>query len=136
MAAIVVDPSVAAAWCFKEEASEYTEGVLSAVSGIDEACAPRLWAYELRNTVLVGVRRQRITIKDAREFLQSLRDLRIRLIDPLSYDGVFDLAERYGLTFYDASYLELALREGASLASLDDALRRAATKAGAVLFEP
>lgn len=98
--------------------------------------APRLWAYELRNSVLMGVRRQRITTTDAKEFLQSLPDLRIWLTDPVSYDDVFMLAERYALTFYDASYLDVALREGAVLASLDNALRNAAVKAGVALFEP
>src|SRR5690242_15684484 len=119
---LVIDPSVAAAWCFKDEATPYTEGVLSVVSGSDEAVAPRLIAYELRNSVLMGVRRGRITSKTAQEFLQSLRDLRIRLTDPVSYDDVFDLAERHVLTVYDAAYLDLALREGLPLASLDAAL--------------
>ena len=110
MSVLVVDPSVAAAWCFKDEANEYTESILDAVSAVHEALAPRLWAYELRNTVLMGVRRQRITTIDAQEFLQLLPDSRIRLTDPVYYDEVFVLAERYGLTFYDASYLDLAIR--------------------------
>ena len=45
------------------------------------------------------------------------------------------LRERHALTFYDAAYLDLAIREGSGLASLDDALRKAAVKAGVVLFE-
>ena len=49
---------------------------------------------------------------------------------------VFSLADRNGLTVYDASYLDLALRESLPLASLDNALRKAAVKAGVVLFEP
>jgi predicted nucleic acid-binding protein len=110
--------------------------VLSVVSGSGEAVAPRLIAYELRNSVLMGVRRGRITSKAAREFLQSLRDLRIRLTDPVSYDDVFDLAERHALTVYDAAYLDLALREGLPLASLDAALLRAAAASGVAAFKP
>ena len=104
MAAFVIDSSIAAAWCFKEESTDYTEGILTAVSGLGEALAPRLWAYEIRNSVLTGVRRKRITKSDADEFLKSIPDLRIRLTDPRSYDAVFALAEQHGLTVYDAAY--------------------------------
>jgi predicted nucleic acid-binding protein len=53
----------------------------------------------------------------------------------VSYDAVFQLAETSGLTVYDAAYLDLAIREGAQLASLDNDLRRAAVKAGISLYE-
>ena len=79
--------------------------------------APRLWAYEIRNSVCMGMRRKRITKTDAEEFFQSLPYLRIRLTDPVSYDVVFGLADRFGLTVYDAAYLDLALREKLPLAS-------------------
>jgi len=48
----------------------------------------------------------------------------------------FALADRYGLTFYDAAYLELALRQALPLASLDDHLRRTAVACESRLFEP
>ena len=83
----------------------------------------------------MGVRRGRIGRADAEEFLISLADLNIRLADPVSYDGVFALAQLSGLTVYDAAYLDLAIREGSQLASLDDALRKAAVKAGLSLFQ-
>ena len=89
MAVFVIDSSISAAWCFKDEATAYTEGILIVVSGVGEAVAPRLWAYEVRNSVLVGLRRKRITQRDAEGFLESLSDLRIRLTDPVSYDEVF-----------------------------------------------
>ena len=82
-----------------------------------------------------GLRRGCIRKADAEEFLASVDDLNIHLADPVSYDAVFKLAETNGLTVYDAAYLDLAIREGARLASLDDALRKAAVKAGVVLFE-
>jgi predicted nucleic acid-binding protein len=136
MTAFVIDSSVAAGWCFSDEATSYTQGVLDAVSALTEAAAPRLWAYEIRNTVLMGIRRKRITKADADGFLESLRDLPIRLRDPQSYDDVFALADRHGLTVYDAAYLDLALREGLPLASLDKAMRNAALQSGVALFEP
>lgn len=134
MAGLVIDSSIAGAWCFRDEATTYTESVLQAVSGPFDAIAPRLWAYEIRNTVLVGVRRGRIAKPDAVEFLQSLPALGIRLTDPPSYTDMFGLAERCDLTIYDAAYL--ALREGLPLASLDKDLIRAAQQVGAVMFQP
>jgi predicted nucleic acid-binding protein len=83
----------------------------------------------------MGVRRGRIGNADADEFLRSLTDLNIRLADPVSYDAVFALAQSNGLTVYDAAYLDLAIREGAQLVSLDDALCKEAVKAGLSLFQ-
>lgn len=100
-----------------------------------EAIAPRLWAYEIRNSVLVGARRHRITKADATGFVASLADLRISLFDPPSYDSVFALADSYALTVYDAAYLDLALREQLPLASLDTQLVRAAHTAGVAVFQ-
>ena len=136
MAALVIDSSLAAAWCFPDERTDYTNAILLAVSAPLEAVAPRLWAHEVRNSVLMGLRRKRITRPDAQEFFESLKSLPIRLADPISYDVVFDLAERHGLTVYDAAYLDLALREGLPLASLDKALCIAAGNSGVALFEP
>jgi predicted nucleic acid-binding protein len=135
MAVFVIDASVAAAWSFKDETTDYTNAVLKAVSGLVEATAPRLWAYEIRNSVLMGLRRKRITRADADEFLNSIVDLRISLVDPLSYDGIFALADRHGLTLYDAAYLDLAMREDLPIASLDDELIRAAERARQRIFE-
>ena len=135
MADLVIDASLASAWCFPDERTAYANGVLGAVSSSVEAFAPRLWAYEVRNSVLMGFRRGRISKADAEGFLASLADLNIHLADPVSYDAVFKLAEFNGLTVYDAAYLDLAIREGSQLASLDDALLKAAVKAGVILFE-
>jgi predicted nucleic acid-binding protein len=82
----------------------------------------------------MGLRRGRIVRSDAEEFLDSLAHLNIHLADPTSYNAVLKLAEINGLTVYDAAYLDLAIREGSYLASLDKALCDAAVKAGIVLF--
>jgi predicted nucleic acid-binding protein len=135
-AAVVIDASIASAWCFPDEQTDYTQSVLRAVSGSIDALAPRLWAYEVRNGVLMGVRRGRIPLSHAERFLALLSGLCVGLIDPHSYDAIFAVAERHGLTVYDAAYLDLALREGLPLASLDARLRKAAAKCGVLLFEP
>ncbi len=135
MAALVIDDSLASAWCFPDERTAYTNGVLQAISSFVEGTAPRLWAYEVRNSILMGMRRGRIVESDAQGFLSSLKDLNIRLSDPVSYDDVYKLAERHSLTVYDAAYLDVAIREKSQLASLDAAMCKAAVKAGIPLFE-
>ena len=84
----------------------------------------------------MGLRRKRITHADALEFPESLKGLPIRLADPVSYDGLFSLADRDALTVYDAAYLDLAMRERLPLASLDNALRKAALNSSVTLFQP
>lgn len=136
MASFVVDSSLASAWCFPDERTDYTNAVLRTLSGPVEAVAPRLWAYEVRNGVLMGFRRKRITKAEAEGFLDSLQGLPIRLIDPVSYGEVFQLADRHGLTVYDAAYLDLAVRESLPIATLDSALIRAAAQSAVAIFRP
>lgn len=136
MADLVIDASVSASWCFADEITDYTEGILTVVSGTGNAIVPRLWAYELRNSVLMGLRRSRISKSAAQAFLKSLSVLRITLTDPASYDDVFALSERYDLTVYDAAYLDLALREAVPLASLDRKQVAAAAQCGVAIFRP
>lgn len=136
MPALVIDSSVAAAWCFSDECTDDPNAILRAISTPLEAVAPRLWAYEVRNCVLAGLRRKRITHADAQDFFGSLKGLPIRLPDPVSYDGVFSLADRHGLSVYDAAYLDFTLREGLPLANPNNALCNAAGKSGGALFQP
>lgn len=135
MAAVVIDASIALAWCFPDEQTEYTKRVFEAVFFSIEAVAPQLWAYEVRNSVLMGMRRGRLNKADAEQFLASLNDLDVRLSEPGSYEDVFVLAEEHGLTFYDAAYLNLAIQELLPLASLDRQLVKAAQTVGIQLYD-
>ncbi len=136
MPALVIDSSLAASWCFPDERTDYANAILQAISAPLEAVAPRLWAYEVRNSVLMGLRRKRITQADDLEFLESMKELPILLTEPVSYDRLFSLADRHGLTVYDAAYLDLAIREDLPLASLDNALCKAALNSSVALFQP
>lgn len=137
MAAVVIDASIASAWCFPDEQTDYTKAVFQAVSSSAmDSVAPQLWAYEIRNSVLMGIRRGRISKPDSEQFLLSLNELNVRLSEPASYDAVFSLAQAHGLTVYDAAYLDLAMQERLPLASLDRQLVRAAEAVGVPLFQP
>ena len=102
----------------------------------DEAIVPTLFWYEIRNVLVMAERRKRIAPARTTAFLSDLSLL------PFSVDGlpreasVLDLARRRSLSVYDATYLELAQRTKAPLATLNQALITAAKKEGIPLFKP
>ena len=137
MSGIVVDASVALAWCFPDEASEYADGVLVALEG-RTVIVPAIWALEITNALLVGERRKRVRQPDIRRFVELLRGLTITEHSQTIADTVINvlpLAREYGLSAYDAAYLDLAVRQGAPLATLDSALQKAGRSAGINIFK-
>ena len=138
MARWVLDASVTLTWCFEDEATPSTDALLAKLRAGDEATVPAHWPVEVANSLLVAIRRERISGEKANRFFQDLRALPIR-VDPESSESVFGrvfaLAEQFKLTAYDAAYLELAIRESLPLATLDADLRRAAHGAGVPLLE-
>ena len=132
----VVDCSVTMAWCFEDECDEYADSVLSSLTSA-EACVPSVWSLEVANVLLVAERRDRISIADSARFVNLLADLPIvvDLDDHLRFHGpVLELGRRTGLSAYDGSYLDLAMRLGIPLATRDEALRTAAAANGVELF--
>jgi predicted nucleic acid-binding protein len=133
---IVVDASVALAWCFPDESSAYAEAVLLAVKG-RRILVPSVWPLEITNAIVAAERRGRILPKDVAYFVELLEVLEIRQ-DSLSvgraFVGILPLARAYGLSAYDAAYLELAIRIGAGLATLDAQLEKAARDADVEIF--
>ncbi|MCX8085531.1 MAG: type II toxin-antitoxin system VapC family toxin [Rhodocyclaceae bacterium] len=126
----VVDCSVAIGWLFDEQADDYTEAALQALT-LSFAVAPRWWGIEILNVLLALERRGRLTSGKAVEALRLLLHLPIRLHDSLS--SVFELhalANRHTLTSYDALYLDAALATGLPLATRDKALQQAAHESG------
>ena len=131
----VLDCSVSAAWCLQEAESETAEKVLGLMSGA-EVLVPSLWLVEMTNVLVVAQRRGRITSADALRAENLLRVLPIH-IDPVRLDNLSRLramALEYGLTAYDAGYLEIAIRNRLPLATLDKGLQNAAKKAGVELL--
>ena len=129
MSLFVLDASVAVAWLLSEETASRADLALVRLED-DEALIPHLWHLELRNGLLVAVRRGRFTADEPAERLNALYDLPIRTDMEPDMDIAFALAEKHGLSFYDAIYLELAKRHTAPLATLDRALAQAAADEG------
>jgi predicted nucleic acid-binding protein len=136
MAVFVPDASATLTWFFEDETSPWTEALLARLKSGDTAVVPKHWPLEVANAFLVAVRRGRIDRDRPAEFFLDLLALPIRIDSAHSeamLSQVFSYAEKYGLTIYDAAYLELALREGVALATLDNDLRKAALAAGVPL---
>jgi predicted nucleic acid-binding protein len=133
---IVVDASVALAWCFPDEGSDYADRVLVALDGIS-ILVPAVWSLEVANAILVGERNKRLHQREIQRFTTLLQNLSVDQ-DAQSAEenltNVLPLAREFSLSAYDAAYLELSLRHSAPLATLDQRLRKAAQRAGASLF--
>lgn len=132
---MVLDASVAMSWALHDETDARADAALAVLAPNGAAAtAPALWWFEVRNALLQSVRRNRLTEVELKAFLLRLREIPIEIGPPSGEDAIFLLAQRHRLTFYDAAYLELALREKAPLATLDDALARAAVTEGVALI--
>jgi predicted nucleic acid-binding protein len=121
----VLDASIAACWVFDDEDHPVAAAALERIRH-DEAVAPSLWWFEVRNTLIVGERRGRLTEADTTAFLRELSRFGVALDRAPQEMAILTLARQHRLTVYDASYLELAQREALPLATLDAALRKAA----------
>jgi predicted nucleic acid-binding protein len=127
---LVLDSSVTLAWVYSDETSPTVGHVLELVSSRG-AWVPSLWRLEVANILEMGVRRGRHNAEFRDVTLADLALLPVN-IDPeteqQAWGATLRLAERHGLTLYDAAYLELAQRRRLALASLDGELRAAARR--------
>ena len=133
---LVIDSSIALAWCFTDEQGDYPQSVLDALAG-QTAIVPQLWHLEIANVLLVGERRGRCTQSDTAHWLAFLAGLPIVTDDETavrSSQETMHLARAHTLSAYDAAYLELAIRRGLSLATLDTKLKAAAITVGVPIF--
>jgi predicted nucleic acid-binding protein len=125
-----LDCSMTMAWWFEDEATPYSESVLDLLARA-EAVVPSLWSLEVANVLLIAERKQRILLAQSRRFIELLRELPISVdahIQPIG--ELVHLARELRLTSHDACYLDLALRTGLPLASLDGDLVTAAETLG------
>ena len=136
MSEFVLDCSATLPWIFGSEATPATERLLDKVASGAKAWVPSLWHLEVGNVLLGAQRKGRINEAGIEKFLGTLAMYNIEVDHDtagLAWSNTFSLGERFGLTLYDAAYLELALRKGLPLASLDQTLIGAVQKAGGTL---
>jgi predicted nucleic acid-binding protein len=133
MSEFVLDCSASLPWVFANEATPATEALLDDLANGGHAWVPALWHLELANVMLGAQRRGQIDKAGTEKFLATLNAFDIEVDDEtisLAWTKTLGLGETYGLTVYDATHLELALRKGLPLASLDRELRAVCSKAG------
>jgi len=135
----VLDNSVTMRWFFgdgKPAELTFAAKVLDALR-TDTAIVPVTWALEVANVIARAEAKALVTEARSGEFLELLEGVCIE-VDTATFTqartGTLQLARRHKLSAYDASYLEVALRRGLPLATLDEDLQRAAKKAGVKKF--
>jgi predicted nucleic acid-binding protein len=131
-----IDNSFSASFIFPDEQDAKVVAFFRNLNPEDTLIVPHIWWYELANVLRTGVKRNRLTAAEANEALENL------LVYNFTTDSarggpyakrVLSLALANDLSAYDAAYLELALRRGAILGTLDDGLIRAAASTGVPL---
>jgi predicted nucleic acid-binding protein len=132
---LVLDSSAVLSWLLDEEAGEPMTAVMMRIA-ILGAIVPGIWFYEVANGLQMAVRRKRIDTEYRDGAVERLIRLKISadgLSDTMTWSATLALSHRYGLTVYDAAFLELAERRRLPLATLDAALAAAAQNAGVEL---
>jgi len=131
----ILDNSVTMRWFFGDGTPQelsYAESVLDAMKETS-AIVPATWGLEVANVIARAEAKGIVTEARSGAFLEMLKGVDIEE-DTATFQNALSstlqLARRYQLSAYDASYLELALRQGMSLATLDEDLQKAAKKAG------
>ena len=132
----VLDNSVVSGWYLQNQATPYSQAIAERLRD-DRAKVPALWELELTNVLRTACVRQRLHAQAAQQVLIHLGTLPIEIDrHAVPRSELLALALRFGLTSYDASYLELALRLQWPLATQDAALRDAALASGVGIVAP
>ena len=137
MTALVIDCSVAICWCYEHEGSDLTHAALRHVA-VHTAVAPALLCLEIANVLATNLRKKSLTEDRLTSYVAQLQRLHWEL-EPLdltrSLGSILALAQKHGLTSYDAAYLEMAKRRELPLATHDKDLAAAAKRERVKLFK-
>ena len=134
--AFVLDCSATLPWFLEDERTAFTDSLLFAAKRA-EYWVPSIWCLEFPNALLVAERRRRIERWRRIEALDQIPKLQIRIdSEPIDLKSVSAVAEKNDLSTYDAAYLELAIRRGLGLVTLDRKLAQAANSEGVSVHSP
>lgn len=136
----VLDNSVTMRWLLQDGSRDriaYSDSILAMMAqGDTEAVVPGIWPLEVASVILKAESSRIVDEARTTAFVGLLEAMPITVDDHTAAKALSDclqLARRYKLSSYDASYLELALREGLPMATLDGDMRKALAKAGVPL---
>ena len=135
----VLDASVALLWLVPQTNPAGVDSASAALNALKEsqAVVPLLFALEVANVVAKVESKGIVTEADSQRFIVLLGQLNIVTDQATAAHALGDtlnLARRYKLSAYDAAYLEIALRTGLPLATLNANLAKAAITAGVPIF--
>ncbi len=125
------------AWCFEDETSRYADTILDKLE-VSTAIVPSIWPLEVGNVLLVAERKKRLSESDSARFIALLTELPITIEQEppgRMLKEILALAREHQLSSYDASYLDLAMRKGLPIATLDNGLVAAAKRSQTPIVE-
>jgi predicted nucleic acid-binding protein len=137
MKALVIDGSTTIGFLLKDEQAASAMKALDTIESGVPTFVPAHWCVEVANGLIMAERRKRASQADITEALGLVAALPVLPDEETAHKAGSDtaaLARQYGLTIYDAAYLELAMRRGAALATTDHALAKAAKAAGVAIY--
>ena len=130
---LVVDASVGFSWVYESQATTDTDALLNDVVAGAAVVVPTLWFFEIANVLLIAERRKKLTAAQRKTARKSLEALSLTVDEEghrSAFHKISEISDKYGLSIYDGTYLELALRRKLAIASRDEPLRAGAKKAG------
>jgi len=133
MSRLVIDASMTLSWLLPDEGAALALAVRDELLKAEGVWVPAHWRLEVCNSLWMAERRKRLDAAGIAQAVALFTQLPVT-VDPETNDRAggetLALARQHTLSVYDAAYLELALRRGAVLASLDGPLHSAAKKVG------
>jgi predicted nucleic acid-binding protein len=133
----VVDNSIVMTWCFQDEMVPYAEAVLDSLAEA-VAVVPAIWPLEVINVLLVAERNGRLHEADSVRFVSLIGQLPIMVDRSWPERLMRDLlaiGRIHNLSSYETAYLELAMRQGLPIATLDKRLHQAARRIDLPILE-
>ena len=133
MNSLVLDGSTTLGFLLDDERFSQALTALKLIEDGRTTYVPVHWWLETTNGLIMSERRRRISEVKTAEAFQSLSVLPVITDQQTALQCAGDtasLARQYGLTIYDAAYLELAIRRRSTLATADQKLAVAARAAG------
>ena len=128
--AVVIDASVAIAWCLRDRDGTARADAVMDLASTETVIVPSLFWHEIRSVLVVAERKERIEADAVESHVERLRTLRFVTDDDQDDRQTIALSRRHRLSGYDAVFLETAKRRGAKLATLDKKLGAAAAEEG------
>lgn len=136
---LIIDASLALSWLFERKSKDERSCANEVLNEMEksEVLVPELWHLEIVNTLLVAERRRVVTEAQTLDFLNRISILPIKTDSTklaIRRESILLLAREHNLSAYDATYLDLALKNDAILATFDTDLAKAMRKAGGMIF--